>query len=50
MAFRTYANNDLVDVDQTDNVFDLKKKLKLSIKKIALSIDGISIKRFLVAL
>ncbi len=28
MAFRTYANNDLVDVDQTDNVFDLKKKLK----------------------
>ena len=28
MAFQTYANNDLVDVDQTDNVFDLKKKLK----------------------
>ena len=28
MAFQTYANNDLVDVDKTDNVFDLKKKLK----------------------
>ena len=28
MAFQTYANNDLVDVDRTDNVFDLKKKLK----------------------
>ena len=28
MAFQAYANNDLVDVDETDNVFDLKKKLK----------------------
>ena len=28
MAFQAYANNDLVDVDATDNVNDLKKKLK----------------------
>ena len=28
MAFQAYANNDLVDVDETDNVTDLKKKLK----------------------
>ena len=28
MAFKAYANNDLIDVDQTDNVNDLKKKLK----------------------
>ena len=28
MAFQAYANNDLVDVDKTDNVNDLKKKLK----------------------
>ncbi len=28
MAFQAYANNDLVDVDKTDNVGDLKKKLK----------------------
>ena len=28
MAFQAYANNDLVDVDETDNVIDLKKKLK----------------------
>ena len=28
MAFQAYANNDLVDVDETDNVNDLKKKLK----------------------
>ena len=28
MAFQAYANNDLVDVDETDNVSDLKKKLK----------------------
>lgn len=28
MAFRAYANNDLIDVDETDNVNDLKKKLK----------------------
>ena len=26
MAFQAYANNDLVDVDETDNVNDLKKK------------------------
>lgn len=28
MAFQAYANNDLIDVDETDNVSDLKKKLK----------------------
>ncbi len=28
MAFQSYANNDLIDVDETDNVDDLKKKLK----------------------
>ena len=28
MAFQAYANNDLVDVDETENVGDLKKKLK----------------------
>ena len=28
MAFQAYANNDLVDVDETDNENDLKKKLK----------------------
>ena len=28
MAFQAYANNDLVDVDNTDNVNDLKRKLK----------------------
>ncbi len=28
MAFQAYANNDLIDVDETDNVVDLKKKLK----------------------
>lgn len=28
MAFQAYANNDLVDVDETDNVIDLMKKLK----------------------
>ena len=28
MAFQAYANNDLVDVDETDNVIDLKRKLK----------------------
>ena len=27
-AFQAYANNDLIDVNETDNVFDLKKKLK----------------------
>lgn len=26
-AFQAYANNDLIEVDETDNVFDLKKKL-----------------------
>lgn len=28
MAFQAYANNDLIDVDKTENVNDLKKKLK----------------------
>ena len=28
MAFQAYANNDLIDVDETDNVNDLKKKLR----------------------
>ena len=28
MAFQAYANNDLIDVDETGNVNDLKKKLK----------------------
>ena len=28
MAFQAYAINDLIDVDETDNVNDLKKKLK----------------------
>ena len=28
MAFKAYANNDLIEVDETDNVNDLKKKLK----------------------
>lgn len=28
MAFKAYANNDLIDVDETENVDDLKKKLK----------------------
>ena len=28
MAFQAYANNDSIDVDETDNVNDLKKKLK----------------------
>lgn len=27
-AFQTYANNDLIDVDKTDNVTDLRKKLR----------------------
>jgi type I restriction enzyme R subunit len=27
-AFQAYANNDIIDVDETDNVFDLKNKLK----------------------
>lgn len=28
MAFQAYANNDLVDIDETNNINDLKKKLK----------------------
>ena len=28
LAFQAYANNDLIDVDETDNVNDLKKKLQ----------------------
>lgn len=28
MAFQAYANNDLIDVDETNNINDLKKKLK----------------------
>lgn len=28
MAFQAYANNDLIDVDETENVGDLKRKLK----------------------
>ena len=28
MAFQAYANSDLIDVDETENVNDLKKKLK----------------------
>ncbi|MCF2679603.1 HsdR family type I site-specific deoxyribonuclease [Faecalicatena contorta] len=28
MAFQAYANNDLIDVDETENVNDLRKKLK----------------------
>ena len=28
MAFQAYANNDLIDVNETDNVNDLKRKLK----------------------
>lgn len=28
MAFQAYANHDLIEVDETDNVHDLKKKLK----------------------
>ena len=28
MSFQAYANNDIIDVDETDNVFDLKRKLK----------------------
>lgn len=34
MAFQAYANNDLIDVDETDNVFDLKKKLKSSDRQV----------------
>lgn len=34
MAFQAYANNDLVDVDETDNVNDLKKKLKFGDRQV----------------
>ena len=34
MAFQAYANNDLVDVDETDNVNDLKKKLKSAYRQV----------------
>lgn len=34
MAFQAYANNDLVAVDETDNVNDLKKKLKSGDRKV----------------
>ena len=34
MAFQAYANNDLVDVDETDNVNDLKKKLKSDARQV----------------
>ena len=33
-AFQAYANNDLIDVDETDNVNDLKKKLKSSDRQV----------------
>lgn len=34
MAFQAYANNDLIDVNETDNVNDLKKKLKLEDRQV----------------
>ena len=34
MAFQAYANNDLIDVDETDNVSDLKKKLKFDDRQV----------------
>lgn len=34
MAFRAYANNDLIDVNDTDNVIDLKTKLKSDDRKV----------------
>lgn len=34
MAFQAYANHDLVSVDDTDNVNDLKKKLKSGDRKV----------------
>ena len=37
MAFQAYANNDLVDVDETDNVNDLKKKLKSADRQVIVS-------------
>lgn len=33
-AFQAYANNDLIDVDETDNVSDLKRKLKSSDRQV----------------
>lgn len=37
MAFQAYANNDLVDVDETDNVSDLKKKLKSEDRRVIIT-------------
>lgn len=34
LAFQAYANNDLIDVDETDNVGDLRKKLKSSDRQV----------------
>lgn len=34
MAFKAYANNDLIDVNETENVNDLKKKLKSSDRQV----------------
>lgn len=34
MAFQAYANNDLVDVNETENVNDLKRKLKSDDRKV----------------
>ncbi len=34
MAFRAYANHGLIDVDETENVNDLKKKLKSSDRQV----------------
>lgn len=33
-AFQAYANNDLIDVNETDNVLDLKRKLKSSDRQV----------------
>lgn len=34
VAFKAYANNDLIDVDETENVTDLKQKLKSSSRQV----------------
>lgn len=34
MAFQAYANNDVIDVEETDNVNDLMKKLKSSDRRV----------------
>ena len=34
MAFQAYANNDLIDVEETDNVDDLKRKLKADDRRV----------------